>query len=156
MELVKTGICESGWCLYQTDKSGKMCLETVQNYIQCMNDHVKDDEVVTPDRVREAEVVLNNHARTWVRMMAIGSGVNQQWRVNRAMVSKFAPIPPMMGLRKDHKGNINNDETLGLKLRHLCLANKAPNAPLRNLQAKIAAGLADEMQESVCTEVIST
>ena len=61
-----------------------------------------------------------------------------------------------MGLRKDHKDYINNDPVLGPKLRPLCPANLAPNAPLANLMATICKGLADEIQNRVTTEVIST
>ena len=40
---IKDGILNKGWMLYKTDKSGKMCLDTVDNYINCMKEHVEDN-----------------------------------------------------------------------------------------------------------------
>ena len=39
----------------KTDKSGKMCLDTVDNYINGMKEHVKDDVIVTSKQLRKSE-----------------------------------------------------------------------------------------------------
>ena len=70
-------------------------------------------------------------------MCNIGRDKNHSWRVNRALVNSFSTIPPLMGLRKDHKPDLEGDPVLGPKLRPLCPANVAPNAPLGSLQAEI-------------------
>ena len=36
----------------KTDKSGRMCLVTIDNYVNCMEEHVKKDETVQAERVR--------------------------------------------------------------------------------------------------------
>ena len=71
-------------------------------------------------------------------------------------MNSFSTIPPLMGLRKDHKPDLEGDPVRGPKLRPLCLANMAPSAPLGSLQAKIVRALADEIQDRIQTEVIST
>ena len=65
-------------------------------------------------------------------------------------------IPSLQGLRKDHKGNIENDPNKGPKLRPLCAANKAPNAALANVVAKILKAVGNNISEFVGAEVIST
>ena len=109
-----------------------------------MQKHVRKDTVVTPDGVREGELIMNNHSRSWVRLANIGGGHNHEWRVNRALVTNFSTIPPLIGMRKDHKTNINNDPVLGPKLRPLCPANVAPNASLWNLMASLCKALASD------------
>ena len=133
-----------------------MCLDTIDNYVNCMQEHVRKDETVRPERVRQTELTLNNHSRIWTKMCKIGEHNKHQWRINRALISNYATIPPLMGLRKDHKECINKDPVLGPKLRPLCPANLAPSAPLANLMATICKGLADEIQNEVRTEVIIT
>ena len=142
--------------LFNTGKSGKLWLDTTQNYIECMSSHTKDDPIVTAEDVREGEKVLNNHVKNWVRIGRMGEDQNHTWRVNRALISNHTTIPPLMGLRKDHKGDIDNNPEKGPKLRPLCPANVSPNAALGDLMAKIAKGLADEFQSQAQTEVIST
>ena len=78
------------------------------------------------------------------------------WRVNRALISNHMTIPPLMGLRKDHKSDINDNPVLGPKLRPLCPANVSPNAALGGLMASVARATGDEFQSRENTEVIST
>ena len=89
-------------------------------------------------------------------MCKIGGMNNHMWRCNRALISNFSTVSPLMGLRKDHKKNISDSKILGPKLRPLCLANQALNAPLNNLMAKICRSLANEKQLRARTEVISS
>ena len=70
------------------------------------------------------------------RIFNIGGGTNVR-RCKRALISNFTPVPVMEGLRKDHKGNINGDSVKGPKLRPLCAANRAPNAALGGIVAKV-------------------
>ena len=71
-------------------------------------------------------------------------------------MSNFATIPTLQGLRKDHKGNIDNDAVKGPKLRPLAAANRAPNAALGSLIASIAKAVGDSITDSVGAEVVST
>ena len=52
---VREGIASKGWMLYQTDKSGKLCLDTVSNFEECMAGHVLKDPIVTPEMVKKGE-----------------------------------------------------------------------------------------------------
>ena len=60
---VKEGVKSKGWIIYQTDKSGKMCLDSVENYTKCMEPHIKNDEEVKVKRELNAEKSINEHSR---------------------------------------------------------------------------------------------
>ena len=77
-------------------------------------------------------------------------------RVNRALISTYNTIPPLIGLRKDHKGDLEDNPVLGPKLRPLFPANIAPNSNLRGLMARIIKVIANEVQDEIRTEVLST
>ena len=58
-------------------------------------------------------------------------------------------IPVLQGLRKDHKPNIDGNPSIGPKMRPLlCAANKAPNANLGNLVAKVSKAVGDAIADS--------
>ena len=41
-------IKSKGWIVYTTDKSGKMVLDTKENFLSCMEEHYRADRVITP------------------------------------------------------------------------------------------------------------
>ena len=53
-EIIK-GIKEKDWYLYSTDKSGKLVLDTIENYAASMQEHFIDTEQVTYEIIWEAE-----------------------------------------------------------------------------------------------------
>ena len=90
-EILK-GIKTKGWILYTSDKSGRMALDTIENYTEGMKEHFEGDPIVTADDVRKAELNLNNHTRALVGMLNIGDSVGQRRRCSRALVSNFVTI----------------------------------------------------------------
>ena len=72
------------------------------------------------------------------------------------MVGMYHTIPSLQGLRKDHKGHMDGDPNKGSKLRPLAAANKAPNAALGNLAARITKALGDNVSQKYGNELIST
>ena len=70
--------------------------------------------------------------------------------------TSYSKISGLKGLRKDHKGNINNDPIKGPKLCPLAAANKAPNTALGYLLAQIANAVGDNIADVMGTEVVST
>ena len=81
-----------------------------------MAEHYEKDIIYTPQELIESENTLNNHGRGIIRMFNVGKGSGQTWRIQRALVNHFSTVPPLLGLRKDHKKDINNEPTLGPKL----------------------------------------
>ena len=123
-----------------------------------MSEHYTSHRVESAKEVRDAENMINDHFRSWMRIFNIGSesGSRQQRRCGRAIINNYSSIPSIQGLRKDHKGNLDNDPIKGPKLRPLCAANKAPNAALANVVAKMLKAVGDNISEFVGAEVIST
>ena len=158
LDELKDGIDNHEWMVYTTDKSGKIVLDTKENFLQCMQEHIKDDKVVEPDDVRAAEKLINDRVRSVIKVFNIGSesGSGQKRRCGRALVNNYTTIPALQGLRKDHKGDIDNDPTKGPKLRPLCAANRAPNASLGNIMAQVLKAVGDNLCDKVGGEVISS
>ena len=97
MDEIWEGNISKGWMVYTTDKSGKVVLDTKENFLQCMEEHYGMDKVVTPEEVRKAEVLLNYHARAWMKAMSIGdaSGSGHRRRCRRALITNFSTIPSL-------------------------------------------------------------
>ena len=104
LDEIKEGIRNKDWMIYTSDKSGKVVLDTKENFLKCMKEHYEGDQVVTPDQLRKAEKNINDHAKAWRRILSVGesSGHGQVRRCSRAMVSKWTTVPTLQGLRKDH------------------------------------------------------
>ena len=119
LDEIKDGVKNKGWMVYNSDKSGKIVLDTKENFIECMKEHFESDKIVTPEEVRAAEIKMNHYSKMWCKVMNIGeaAGSGQAWRCNRALVGNFVTIPSLQGLRKDHKGDLDGNPTKGPKLR---------------------------------------
>ena len=61
LDELKDGIENRGWMVYSTDKSGKIVLDTKENFLLYIKDHYSKDRVVSPEEVRRAELHMNNN-----------------------------------------------------------------------------------------------
>ena len=50
---------------YTTDKTGRMCVDSPSNYIECMQVHLENTEKVPEVLYREIENTINCHLRAW-------------------------------------------------------------------------------------------
>ena len=112
LDEIKVGVKTKGWIIYSSDKSGKIVLDTKENFLECMREHFSGDREVGPDEVRKSEKMINIHSRAWCRIFSIGeaAGRGQPRRCGRALVNNFSTIPTLQGLRKDHKSNMDGDQ----------------------------------------------
>ena len=55
LDEIKDGIKNKGWIIYNSDKSGKIVLDTKVNFLECMSAYYISDKVVTSDEVKNAE-----------------------------------------------------------------------------------------------------
>ena len=143
---------------FRTRPFGVLVLDSKVNFLQCMKEHYTKDKVVTPGDVREAEKVLNDRVRSMIKIFNIGSeaGHGQTRQCTRALVNNYTTIPALQGLRKDHKGDIDNDPIKGPKLRPLCAANRAPNASLGTVTAQILKAVGNNICDNIGGDVISS
>ena len=131
--------CKNGLVVSQTDKSGKFSADSKDNYIKSMEEHVLKDEDITEEVHTKAQKEANAHSIFWSRMLCISSEtgkgeaqrhINQQRAKNNLLV-EGSELPPVYGLRKDHKKT--NDMNKGPPLRPVCSATTAYNSKLAHL-----------------------
>ena len=135
--------------VYQTDKSGRLSIDKPENYKKAMAPHLQGS-LVTTEECNKMEEVICAHAISWTRILAIGSLVNQKDRVRKCMLSQSSPIPPLYGLRKDHKDLPLDKIVEGPPVRPVCGVNSSPNHKLSYLLSTILSELWKEDKESVC------
>ena len=103
--------------VYQTDKSGKLSVDTVDNYIEASKAHFQD-KTISKKEARRVETEINAHAVFWVRMLRAGVENNDNDRYVRSMRSHYSKISEAYTFRKDHK--VCTDEVKGPPVRPLC------------------------------------
>ena len=97
---------------YVTDKSGRMCVDTPENYVECMQVHLQNTEKVGADEYRRIEKEINSHMHAWCNI------IHADERVRRSFQMEENEVPPQYGLRKDHKHF--DDPVKGPPLRPVC------------------------------------
>ncbi|XP_078349909.1 uncharacterized protein LOC144634761 [Oculina patagonica] len=133
--------------VYQTDKSGRFAVDTLDNYRVACQPHIENDPVVTEELHERAQVEVNAHSVLWVRILNAGEGVGGQARIRSNMMVHDSPLAPLYALRKDHK-NVA-DHNVGPPVRPVCGAVTAYNRKLSHLISFILAEVWKE-EESVC------
>ena len=102
---IQCGVKDKGWKLYGTDKSGKLVLDTRQNFETCMAPHYQDEPVVAYEAVTRSEAILNNHSKAPAKLLRLGAdaGEGMLQRIQNALHVHNSNVPGLQGLRKDHK-----------------------------------------------------
>ena len=131
--------CKKDFIVSQTDKSGKFSIDKRDNYIEAMKIHIEKDVSITEEDHIKAQKEANAHSTFWARILGIskdtGKGTvqkqkNHQRAKNNLMVES-SELPPVYGLRKDHK--LVEDNVKGPPLRPVCSASSAYNSKLAHL-----------------------
>ena len=130
-------------CIYKTDKSDRLCCDTVDNYDAAMKEHVDKDVVVTEDDYSKVEDEMNGHSVMWGRILSVGAAYGQEDRVKRALVSHDSAAPVLRGHRKDHKAARGLEEE-GPPTRPVVNAKRGAISRLSHLISKPIAIVADE------------
>ena len=82
---------------YPTDKSGRLSIDSPTNYIESMQPHLQGMKEVTQIDYDNTEKLLNAHMSAWCTIMKGDD------RTTNIFQSTNNMIPPVYGLRKDHK-----------------------------------------------------
>ena len=136
-----------------TDKSGKLSVNTRENYIASLKSHTASDIKISWEEKTAIENVLNAHGQQLARILMIGKKWKHEKRVNSAMVNQLSHIPSLYGLPKDHKPVQNS---FGPKMRPVCGASEAPNSQLSEILSEIVVALAHDMDKEIETMCLST
>ena len=146
---LKTKMSNEGLVCYKTDKTGKLVIDTVDNYAMKMEKHIKNDIEVTEKKVKTIENKLNEHMEHWVGITRAGENTGQTRRIKSNLKTKENQLPVLSGTSKDHKISKNKKE--GPELRPIMGANVGPNVGASNFVSQIIRKIADLEDEGfVC------
>ena len=134
-------IKKEGLACGETDKTGKLTLDTLENISKKMDKHIKDDKVLKEKEVKTLENKLNRHIDFWTRILKPGENSNQMSRVKSNLKTKDNQIPIPRGTSKDHKETI--DKKVGPDVRPIMGAMVVPNIGLSELGSRIVRKIAD-------------
>ena len=62
---LKSQMAEDALVCYKTDKTGKLALDTIENYTEKMKKHIKDDEIITYKELKKIENDFNKQSDYW-------------------------------------------------------------------------------------------
>ena len=122
----------------KTDKSGRQCLLTENEYIQVGEQHVSRDPVKSRKDMEKNEDVLNCHAIQFCRLLGVCDGKNCARRLKSALMNQNTHPPNLYFTIKDHKAMIPGEP---LPARPVCGATKAHNAQLGFMLVKVLDGV---------------
>ena len=97
---------------YPTDKSGSLSIDTPINYIKNIQPHLEGTKETTDEEYSKTEKLLNCHMQAWCRILNAGERTSNNFQASNN------DIPPIYGLRKDHKEH--HDIINGPPLRPVC------------------------------------
>ena len=87
----------------KTDKSGRFCIVTVEDYLHMGKVHTDKDVMIGRVKVIEIEKTLNGHAISWVKIFNSGQDHGHGDRIMSSKVTRSENKADLYVLFKDHK-----------------------------------------------------
>ena len=87
----------------QTDKSGKFCILSRDQYLAAAEVHIKNDKEIGLEESKMIESNLNGHMRWWAEMTHLSDNWDQRDRSVRNLLNHGLVVCPLTLLIKDHK-----------------------------------------------------
>ena len=128
----------------ETDKSSKLCMDTLTEYVAMAEPHIKDDKIVTEKEVAGIEKLMNGHSFQLCRIFGVCSAWDDGRRVKSAMTNKNLPPPCLKLSHKDHKIRVPGQPAPS---RPICGAYLSPNGQTSHLISLVLNKLADTYNE---------
>ena len=89
--------------IMKTDKSGKMCVISREEYLKMGHEHTKKDEKIDRKMIIEKEKQLNGHVFFWSKIWGSGEDHNHRDRIIDSKVVSSEQLADMYIMYKDHK-----------------------------------------------------
>ena len=122
--------------IFQTDKSGRLSIDSKANYVEASKPHYEKDIDITEEIHERAQKEANGHSVMWSRMLRAGEGTkNGKNRVKTNLLVENNDLASQYTLRKDHKES--TDANKGPPVRPVCGATNAYNNKLSHLLSMI-------------------
>ena len=134
-----------------TDKSGKLAVVSVENYIKMGELHTSKDKEVNEEKAKELQRVHNGHVSMWLKITNMGENWNHCDRIRENCINHSCSVAAMYLLVKDHKPT-NPGELPAT--RPVCSGCNSMGVHLSNILSEIIDAIANSMKGSM--EVIST
>ena len=103
MKSLKKRVADGEIIVCQTDKSGRFCILTREQYREAGNVHASKDRKVNIEEQAEIERALNGHMRWWNVIWSQGESWSQESRCLANLLNHGLGACPMTLLVKDHK-----------------------------------------------------
>ena len=84
----------------KTDKTGELCVDTIENYSEAVKVHTENDRKVGWEEVQNIEKSMIDHLRFFNKMFSVGSNHDHELRVSQASTSSNCP-PPTLDIFKE-------------------------------------------------------
>ena len=150
---LKEKINNSEALVLPTDKSGKLSINSRENYINRMEPHFANDKIISWDEKEKISHLLNGHTLQLGRILKLGDKWQHWDRFKTGLRNYLCHIPVLYGCWKDHKPNTGDT---GPPLRPICGATEAPNGQLSYLLSEIVTVIGAKMDEEIGTVCLST
>ena len=135
--------------ILQTDKSGRMSVDSKTNYVEASKPHYEKDIDVTQEVHEQAQKEANGHSIMWSRILKAGENNNKgNDRIKTNMLVENNDLASLYTLRKDHKKC--TDANKGPPVRPVCGATNAYNNKLSHLLSMIIKPL-NKLNSSSCS-----
>ena len=144
---------KNGIIVYETDKTSKFVVDTLENFEHKMQPHIQKDPIVEPKIAKKVENNLNSHTTRLINIFNMGEASKQKKRTKMNLVTKENPIPVIFGSLKDHKEC--KDPLIGPELRPIMAASIGPNTGLSQIGCHFLQSILDDVNnegEIKCTE----
>ena len=86
-----------------TDKSGKLAVTTMENYIKMGEVHISGDREVTEEFSKDVQRKLNGHMSMWLKISGMGENWQQYDRMRETTINQSCSVAPLSLMVKDHK-----------------------------------------------------
>ena len=88
-----------------TDKSSKLCVNSMESYIRQGQEHVKNDRAIEWEEVEIMQRRVSSHAKVIVKIFNVGQawGERNEKRVRDAYSTEAGVVPVLSTMAKDHK-----------------------------------------------------
>ena len=148
MKEIKNKIDQKELVCFKTDKSGKLTVDTAENYTKAIKVHTENDTKINMSQVEQIETEMNRQLKQFNKMFQVGAAhPRDKDRINIASTSTNVPPPPLYGLRKDHKVIPPGQESAGPPVRPVCAAKSAPNSRMSYFLCKMLNELCESVEE---------
>ena len=135
LKSLKHKVKEQKLAIYETDKTGKLCIDTLSNVEQKMSAHFVRDDLISEKQFKSIQNNINRHTENWISILNIASENGHLRRTKSNLINKDNPVPILRGTSKDHKDC--SDPKIGPKMRPIMGANVGPNTGLSQIACEI-------------------